>query len=88
MGKYGPEKTQYLDTFHAVVYRRKRNNETVLSGQDEGSMWGCTILGTHFKFKKNLEGKLVVTNGDLWALLDFRTPTFFTDDSDAEFHPD
>ena len=48
----------------------------------------CTILGTHFKFKKNLERKLVVTNGDLWALLDFRTPPFFIDDSDAEFHPD
>ena len=31
-GKYGPEKTPYLDTFHAVVDRRKRNNETVLSG--------------------------------------------------------
>ena len=27
--------------------------------------------------RKNLEGKLVVTNGDLWALLDFRTPHFF-----------
>ena len=51
-------------------------------------MWGFTILGTHFKFKKDLEGKLVVTNGDLWALLDFRTPPFFIDDSDAEFHPD
>ena len=47
---------------------------------------GCAILETHFKFKKNLEGKLVVTNGDLWALLDFRSPTFFIDDSDAEFH--
>ena len=22
-GKYGPEKTPYLDTFHAVVFRRK-----------------------------------------------------------------
>ena len=31
-GKYGPEKTLYLDAFHAVVYRRKQNNETVLSG--------------------------------------------------------
>ena len=31
-GKYGPEKNPYLDTFHAVVYRRKRNNEAVLSG--------------------------------------------------------
>ena len=72
-------------------------------------MWGCTILGTHFKFKKNLEGKLVgdlwalltydlwalltydlwaLLTYDLWALLDFRTPTFFIDDSDAEFHPD
>ena len=51
-------------------------------------MWVCTILGTRFKFKKNHEGKLVVTNGDQWALLDFRTPTFFIDDSDAEFHPD
>ena len=71
-----------------MVYRRKRNNKKVLSGYNEGSMRGCAILGTHFKFKKNLEGKLVVTNGDLWALLDFRTPTFFTDDSDAEFHPD
>ena len=30
--KYGPEKTSYLDTFHAVVYRRKRNNEVVLYG--------------------------------------------------------
>ena len=39
-------------------------------------MSGCTILGTHFKFKKNLEVKLVVTNGDLWVLLDFRTPPF------------
>ena len=27
--------------------------------------------------KKNLEGKLVVRNGDLWALLDFRTPHSF-----------
>ena len=27
--------------------------------------------------KKNLEGKLVVTNGDWWVLLDFRTPHFF-----------
>ena len=35
------------------------------------------ILGTHFKFKENLEGKLVAANGDLWALLDFRTPHFF-----------
>ena len=34
-GKYGPEKTPYLDTFHAVVYRRKRNNETALFGYDE-----------------------------------------------------
>ena len=50
-------------------------------------MWGCAILGTHFKFKKNLEGKLVVTNGGLWALLDFRTASFFIDDSDAEFYP-
>ena len=33
-GKYGPEKTPYLDTFHAVVYRRKRNKKTVLSGYD------------------------------------------------------
>ena len=39
-------------------------------------MWGCAILGTHFKFKKILEGKLVVTNSDLWALLDFRTARF------------
>ena len=38
---------------------------------------GLAILGTNFKFKKNLEGKLVATNGDLWALLDFRTPHFF-----------
>ena len=51
-------------------------------------MWGCAILGIHFKFKKDLEGKLVVTNGDLWELLDFRTPPFFIDDSDEEFHPD
>ena len=51
-------------------------------------MRGCTILRTHFKFKKNFEGKLVVTNGGLWALLDFRTPLFFIDDSDAEFHSD
>ena len=29
--KYGSEKTPYLDFFHAVVYRRKRNNKTVLS---------------------------------------------------------
>ena len=48
----------------------------------------CTILGFHFKFKKNLKGKLVVTNGDLWALLDFRTSPFFIDDPNAEFHPD
>ena len=41
-----------------------------------------------FKFKKNLEGKLIVTNGNLQSLLDFRTPLFFIDDSDAEFHPD
>ena len=41
-----------------------------------------------FKFKENLEGQLVVTNGDLWALLDFRTLPFFIDDSDLEFHPD
>ena len=39
-------------------------------------MWGCAILGTHFKLKKNIEGNLVVTNGDLWALLDFRAPSF------------
>ena len=32
IGKYGLEKTPYLDTFHLVVYRRKRNNEKVLSG--------------------------------------------------------
>ena len=50
-------------------------------------MWGCAILGTHFKFKNNLEGKFVVTNGDLWVLLDFRAPRFFIDNSDAEFHP-
>ena len=31
-GKYGPEKAPYLDTFYAVVYRRKLNNKTVLSG--------------------------------------------------------
>ena len=37
-------------------------------------MWGYAILGTQFKFKKNLEGKLIATNGNLWALLDFRTP--------------
>ena len=36
-------------------------------------MWGCAILGTHFKFKKSLEGKLV----DLWALLDIPTLQFF-----------
>ena len=40
-------------------------------------MWGCAILGTHFRVKKNLEGKMVVTNGDLWALLDICTPSFF-----------
>ena len=51
-------------------------------------MWGCAILGTHFKFKKNLEGNLVVTNSDLWALLDFRTPPFFIDSSDVEYHPE
>ena len=51
-------------------------------------MWGCAILGTYFKFKKNFEGKFVVTNGDPWALLDFRVTAFFTYDSDAEFHPD
>ena len=39
--------------------------------------WGCAIVETHFKFEKNLEGKLVVTNGDLWALLDFLTPPLF-----------
>ena len=40
-------------------------------------------------FEKNLKGKLVVTNGDLRALLDFRTPSFFVcDDSDAEFDSD
>ena len=50
------KKNSYLDTFHAVVYRRKRNNEAVLSGSDEGSMWGWAILGIHFKFKENLEG--------------------------------
>ena len=38
--------------------------------------------------KKNLEGKLVVTKGNLWTLLDFRTPHFFIDDSHVEFHPD
>ena len=27
--------------------------------------------------KKSLEGKLVVTNGNLWALLDSRTPHLF-----------
>ena len=31
-GKYGPEKTLYLDTFDAVVYRCKKNKKTVLSG--------------------------------------------------------
>ena len=51
-------------------------------------MCGCTIIGIYFKLKKNLERKLVVTNGDLWALLDFLTPPFFFDDSDGEFHPD
>ena len=51
-------------------------------------MWGCAILRTHFKFKKNLEGTLVVTNGNLWALLDFRTPPFFIDNSDVEYHPE
>ena len=51
-------------------------------------MWGCAILGTYFKFKKNLEEKLVVTNSDMWALLDFCTSPFFIDDSDAEFYPD
>ena len=52
-------------------------------------MWGCGIHETHFKLKRNLEGKLVVTNGNLWALLDFRTPhIFLIDDSHAEFHPD
>ena len=50
-------------------------------------MWGCAILETHFEFKRNLEGKLVVTNGDLRALLDFCTH-FFIDDSDAELHTD
>ena len=39
-------------------------------------MWGCAILGTYFKFKKNLEEKLVVTNSDMWALLDFCTSPF------------
>ena len=82
------KKNSYLDTFHAMVHRRKRNNEAVLSGQDEGSVWGWTILGTHFKFKENLEGQLVVTNGDIWALLDFLTPPFLIDDFDPEFHPD
>ena len=48
---------------------------------------GCAILETHFKFKRNLERKLVVTNGDLRALLDFRIH-FFIDDSNAELHPD
>ena len=47
-------------------------------------MWGCAILGTHFKFKKSLEGKLV----DLWALLEFLHYNFFFDHSDEEFHPD
>ena len=51
-------------------------------------MCGCTIIETHFKFQKTFKGKLAVTNGDLWALLDFRTPPFFIDDSDAEFYPD
>ena len=51
-------------------------------------MWGCTILGTHLWFKKTLKGKLVVTNGNLWVLLDFRTPLLFIDDSYAEFYPD
>ena len=54
-GKYEPEKTPPLDTFNALVNRRKKNNEIVLSGQDEGSMWGYTIIGTHFKFKKTLK---------------------------------
>ena len=34
------------------------------------------ILGTDFEFKKNLEAKLVTTNGVLWVQLDFRTPHF------------
>ena len=50
-------------------------------------MWGCAILGTDLNLKKNLVGKLVVTNGDIWALLDFCTPHFFIDNSDVEFHP-
>ena len=49
-GKYRPEKTPYLDTFHAVVYRRKRNNKAVHSGYDEGSMCGYAILVNHFRF--------------------------------------
>ena len=39
-------------------------------------MWGCAIIGTHFKFKKIFEEKLVVTNGDLGALLDFPISPF------------
>ena len=49
---------KYLKT--KCIFRRRRNNRKVHSGQDERSMWRCTILGIHFKFEKNLEGKLVV----------------------------
>ena len=39
-------------------------------------------------FKKILKKSWLLQNGDPWALLDFRTPHFFIDHSDAEFHPD
>ena len=51
--------------------------------------YGDTLyLEPILSFKKNLERKSVITNGDLWTLLDFRTPPFFIHDSDAEFYPD
>ena len=41
-------------------------------------MWGCGILGTQFKFKINLEGKLVVTNcGELMGAVRLSCPTYF-----------
>ena len=38
-GKYGPQKTPYLDTFHVVVVRSEKHKEPVNKGNELGALF-------------------------------------------------
>ena len=53
-GKYGPEKTPYLDTFHTVFYNQPNWNPFLLPSQATVTMWKYFDTMQSISFKKNV----------------------------------